>query len=198
MRLFFGIEIPRQTKRAIDEWRSAAFGISSPVVPAENLHITLAFLGEVEESKIEQLHEIAQHVSKQSFKVELDSVGCFVKPRILWLGFSKKNRELEVLAVNLQTQLAREGFHIDRRKYEPHVTLWRKLPAECLQCRPTVDPDFSFGVDYFTLFESKQLQARSRRDGKGRDAPRPAGSRVIYRALEDYPLIPQISQLSGF
>ena len=194
MRLFFGIDIPWQTQLAIDNWRQSAFGITQRPVPADNYHLTLAFLGDVDAGAIETLEAMAMSLSARRFKLTLDATGCFIKPGILWLGLTQANAALNALAGQLQKSLSQLGYRLDKSEYVPHVTLWRKLNADDCLSKPLIPPAFSFPVESFTLFESctapgnKPMQKKS--PGKRRKSKEPRQGRAYYRAINDSPLTP--------
>jgi 2'-5' RNA ligase len=97
------------------------------IVPPENLHVTLKFLGEVREDR---LPEITAAMGKglekfKSFKASLKGLGVFPSMsymRILWMGVDSK--ELIEMQHGLDAELQRLGFRRDKR-FHPHLTLAR-------------------------------------------------------------------------
>ena len=97
-------------------------------VPAENLHLTLLFLGNVEAGKVDAVRNIATEISANRFDLVLDAVGGFRQnnARILWAGPSEPPPELGALHQSLRRQVKRIGLRVKKETYRPHVTLVRK------------------------------------------------------------------------
>ena len=93
-----------------------------------NLHLTLAFLGDVVATRIAALHVIGSAVASAvpPFTLTLDRVGAFGDGGIAWAGTSAAPRELERLVQLLGGALAQGGFPTERRAFHPHVTLARR------------------------------------------------------------------------
>ena len=93
-----------------------------------NLHLTLAFLGDVVATRIAALHAIGSAVASAvpAFTLTLDRVGAFGDGGIAWAGTSAAPRELERLVQLLGGALAQGGFPTERRAFHPHVTLARR------------------------------------------------------------------------
>jgi len=95
---------------------------------AENLHLTLAFLGDVAATRIATLRAIGLAVASAvpPFTLTLDRAGAFRGAGIAWAGASATPPELERLVQLLSGALAKEGFPTERRAFQPHVTLARR------------------------------------------------------------------------
>jgi len=95
--------------------------------PVGNLHLTLAFLGDVAAARIAALDAIGLAVAAAAplFTLTLDRVGAFGDGRIAWAGTSAPPRDLERLVQSLTGALAKDGFPTERRAFHPHVTLAR-------------------------------------------------------------------------
>ena len=100
-------------------------------VEAENLHVTLLFLGEVDER---EAPTVCRAVSVECgrhdrFELSLDSVGCFPnprRPRVVWAGVGAGGPELGALHDALEPPLMELGcYRREERNYTPHVTLGR-------------------------------------------------------------------------
>lgn len=98
-------------------------------VELENIHITLKFFGETDESKIDGIKELLAEIAGQhsSFSLNINNVGIFgssYKPKVIWLGI-EKNEKLYSLANNVLDQLGSLGFKRDRQNFVPHLTIGR-------------------------------------------------------------------------
>jgi len=115
---------------ATDEVRASARGLPASWVPAENLHLTLKFLGAVDEAKvpplISALHRAA--ASRRVFDMELAGLGAFPSPgrvRIVWAGVTAGAEALRGLAQVVDDATADLGFPREERAFSAHVTLAR-------------------------------------------------------------------------
>lgn len=99
---------------------------------AENLHLTLAFLGDCEEGLLTCLEEVGAALTGQPFELIFDRLGHFQRARVLWLGLSQTPRELLELQEQLVGLLAsRCGVPWDGRPFTPHLTLRRNARHPC-------------------------------------------------------------------
>ena len=99
-------------------------------VEPENLHLTLLFLGEVEDREIPQVCRIiSEETGKHApFPLSVESVGCFPnprRPRIVWVGVGEGTQPLCTLHDKLEVPLQDLGYRREERRYTPHVTLGR-------------------------------------------------------------------------
>lgn len=123
--------------------------------PAGNLHLTLAFLGDIAAARIAALHAIGPAVASAvpPFTLTLDRVGAFGDGGIAWAGASARPGELERLVQMLSSALVKEGFPTERRAFHPHVTLARHCR------RPTASGTIvaiAWRVEQITLIASER------------------------------------------
>ena len=93
----------------------------------DDLHITLLFLGQVDDARQPCIYQAADAVQAPTFSLRLDTLGHWPRPRILWCGPSLVPEPLQRLVTDLQQGLQGCGFEPERRRYKPHVTLQRKV-----------------------------------------------------------------------
>lgn len=105
---------------------------------AESIHITLAFVGEVEAGRIAELHALAAQLRCAAFDFELARTGWWRHNRIAWVAPETVPQGLTDLASELQSRLKLAGFRVDERTYFPHVTLLRK--ADCPRALAAMQP----------------------------------------------------------
>ncbi|MDK4774943.1 RNA 2',3'-cyclic phosphodiesterase, partial [Serratia marcescens] len=86
-RLFFALSLPDALQQQVIRWRAEAFAPEAgrPVVAA-NLHLTLAFLGEVTAQKELALRKLAGRIVQPGFSMRLDDLGHWPRPGVVWLG----------------------------------------------------------------------------------------------------------------
>lgn len=124
LRLFSGLELPSSIRGAIA-------GLQGGVrrarwIKMRNLHITLCFIGEVEEPIAAAIDETLGSIQQNAFSLSCAGIGAFGTPfpRSLWIGISK-SLELAALQDANVTALRKLGLSLKRRQYRPHVTLAR-------------------------------------------------------------------------
>lgn len=97
---------------------------------AENLHLTLKFIGEIAEERVRELSQAAERAAQtlEPFNLEIEGAGAFPprgSPRILWLGVKDSSGSLVSLQARLEDECAATGFKRDERPFHPHLTLAR-------------------------------------------------------------------------
>jgi 2'-5' RNA ligase len=95
-----------------------------------NLHFTLQFLGDVEETRIPAVSDALRKcvADFHSFKLQLDSVGAFPNlhnPRVLWVGVGSGKEQLTSLSSTIEEAMKMQSFKRDKRGYSPHLTIGR-------------------------------------------------------------------------
>lgn len=98
-------------------------------VHAQDLHLTLAFLGQVAADRQDCVLAAAGAVQTPGFELRLDRVGAWPGPRVAWAGATDRPPALLALVDQLWRGLAGCGFTREARAYRPHVTLLRKCAA---------------------------------------------------------------------
>ncbi len=158
MRLFFALETDSKSALAITDWRDRQMPAVGRPVPAANLHITLAFLGEIRNQRLDRLCNAVDDYLRRSpapgGALTLDQLGYWSKPRILWLGPSQWPEELSRLAAGLVQLGTAEGGKRKRSAFQPHITLFRG--CEVPPSAPAAQPAFTLEYRDFALMESRQ------------------------------------------
>ena len=127
MRLFIAIRLSDEMKKALVTCMHdlKKQGVEGNYVPAQNLHMTLAFLGEYDDPA--KVKDVIRKVPLPEFRLSLSEKGNF--GNILWAGV-KGNQKLKTYVKDLRAALAEEGIPFDREKFVPHITLIRKVSAK--------------------------------------------------------------------
>jgi RNA 2',3'-cyclic 3'-phosphodiesterase len=165
-RLFIAIRIETSELllSLLNEIKNELKGDNIKWVDPQHLHLTLAFLGDTEETIIENIITLMDSVGKSTteFDIELNSLGVFKSinfPSVLWFGLNYDN-SLPVLKTNLDNQLKKIRLKVDERIFKPHLTIARIkniVDKNCLQlmlnkfCKKEI---LKQKVDYFNLYES--------------------------------------------
>ena len=96
--------------------------------------MTLKFLGEVAESRLEVVASrlLPLLTGIMTFSVEVGGLGCFpdwTRPRVIWVGVRNPTGELQSLQREIEKSLSEIGFSAEPRQYSPHLTLGRVRPG---------------------------------------------------------------------
>lgn len=136
--------------------------------PPDQLHLTLRFIGEVEEQSIEEIATQLHGVRITSFPIRLQGIGFFGRnssPSILWLGAAPVDR-LHILKKKIDSRLRKVGITGDGRKFQPHITLARlkncsrpHLQNFLAQYSLLQSPEFH--VENFSLYRSTLTPRRA-------------------------------------
>ncbi|MEK7207600.1 MAG: RNA 2',3'-cyclic phosphodiesterase [Pseudomonadota bacterium] len=121
-------------------------------VAAENMHLTLAFLGAVTEPDQARYEAAASAVRGSAFTLTFDQLGCFRRAGILWVGPSQIPAELLALVRDLNQALQACGFTLESREYRAHLTLARDV-RHCPDCASVLSA-LVWDVRHFALVQS--------------------------------------------
>jgi 2'-5' RNA ligase len=162
MRLFYGIPLSPTVRAHFSELRKTLLLQHIPDLQRlENLHITLAFLGEVAAGTIRELGKIGAELAKKHppLALRLGSMGTFGRGyrRILWQGV-EESHFLSALVEDLWNKLQDLGFAKEERPYRPHITLSRKAVGI-----PDLEKTRGFPqleVPEFCLYHSHRVQGK--------------------------------------
>jgi 2'-5' RNA ligase len=128
LRLFFALWPDDEvSRRIVTDTERAISAAGASLVPPENYHITLAFLGAVSASSLDDIVRICGDIRFRRFSLQLDRTGYWPRSRIAWLGASHCPLELEALVDDIWNKLAELGFRQELRPYQPHVSLCRNV-----------------------------------------------------------------------
>ena len=161
MRTFLAVEVPEAIRRVVYDFGEIEAKRELPIkwVAFENLHITLKFLGEIDEGLRCDMMPIITGVCEKHhpFQIVLSGLGCFPNPRnprVLWVGVEQGGEELCRLAADLEGSMARLGFKQEKR-FHPHLTIGRiKKPCKVEHILAKNVVTDAFGVDSVVLFKS--------------------------------------------
>ncbi|MEH7009640.1 RNA 2',3'-cyclic phosphodiesterase [Neobacillus niacini] len=133
---FFAIKIPEETKLMMKKncERLKEILPFNRWVHHEDLHITLAFLGNAPSEKLsiamDHVHEVLSE--SKGYQLEMNKLGIFGKldsPRIFWVD-TKESNELQVVRKKVFTACLDAGFQLETRPFKPHITLARKWAGD--------------------------------------------------------------------
>ena len=158
IRLFTAIEIPEAVRTRFSFLQGGVPGARWS--PVENLHLTLRFIGEVDERVAGDIDDMLNALEAPAFALTLKGAGEFGgrDPHALWIGVAP-NEALMRLAAKIESALQRMGLAAETRKYAPHVTLARLRDAPIAKVRAFLAAHAFFDsgpfpVRAFALFSS--------------------------------------------
>ena len=132
IRSFLAFELPPAIREKIGEVSIELQKLTLPVrwVKVTNIHLTIIFLGYVDEDKIDDIKEKVNLVVQRFsiFQTRLNDIGVFPnwrKPRVIWIGLGGEIERLSTLREELQTGLKVLGFKPEKRPFAPHLTIGR-------------------------------------------------------------------------
>jgi len=125
LRLFVAIELPESIRQRLALLCGGVPG--ARWLSPETMHLTLRFIGEVQEAALGDIDDALCDIRAPGFEVALDGIGNFGnsgKPRAIWAGVAR-NPALQHLHGKIESALVRAGLPPEGRKFTPHVTLAR-------------------------------------------------------------------------
>ncbi len=132
MRLFIAIELNDEIKAALRKAQGAlsAFDRAVRWVTSDQMHLTLKFLGEVPDARVEEVTAAAGRVAQASslFEMVVGGCGCFPangRVRVVWVGLNEPSGTLAACNDLCEARYAEIGFDRERRTFSPHLTLGR-------------------------------------------------------------------------
>ena len=169
MRVFYAIEFSDSVKEYIKSVQNVIRenSIKGNFSHEENFHLTLKFIGEVDEKKLSKLKYSLDKVSGQvkPFSIRFDQMGFFNKEnkKVVWIGVENEDKGLLQLYNTLETVLHAEGFAKELRGYSPHITLSRETVLkdgfEKQTAGAVIDP-MEINVNRISLMESTRINGK--------------------------------------
>lgn len=183
MRTFVAVELPEEIKNQIATVQAELKRIPAQVswVKSGNIHVTLKFLGEVPEDKIQEVFTATELGCKgvKKFRMGLKGLGGFPnlkRPRVIWVGTSKGEKEITDLQKKVEQELEKVGFPKEEKNFTPHFTIGRiKIPKGIEELSRAVART-EFATEEFDVTEVVVMRSQLN----------PAGA--IYTPLKKIPL----------
>lgn len=128
MRAFVALALPEEVRDALEEVQAGLrYGRH---VPSENMHVTLAFLDDQPETRLEALHEALSEIAMPAPELRITGLDAFGgrRPRLIFAALDK-TKPLVDLRAAVHTCVRRAGIDLPRERFRPHITLAR-LPHQ--------------------------------------------------------------------
>ncbi len=150
-RVFFALWPDGEAAGHLEALGHALAPKGAKVVPGEKLHMTLAFIGSVDDEGVERLMDAADRVRAEPFEVRLDRLGFWPQGGVFHAGNRETPSRQRRLLQALNAELLAAGFAPDKRPYVPHVTLARRVRGLSL---PRLETPVSWQAEEFSLVKS--------------------------------------------
>ncbi|HET9181899.1 MAG TPA: RNA 2',3'-cyclic phosphodiesterase [Candidatus Angelobacter sp.] len=129
MRLFIALGIPGEIRSRLADYieRVRSHAADARWARVEGLHVTLKFIGEVKDTKLEEIKSALAVVKSAGFEVTFGSIGFFPNPkspRVFWAGVESGD-QLTQLASSIDAATEKIGIEREKRSFSPHLTLAR-------------------------------------------------------------------------
>ena len=178
MRVFIAVDLPGEIRKALGDVQRQLRPLTDTArwVSPDSIHVTLKFIGEAPDKRVEDIDTALKGLTWKSFTVTVHGVGFFPgtrSPRVFWAGMEAPT--MQGLAEQLDTRMERLGFEKEKRAFRPHITLARARDSRIDSSLVTAAAEFqehdfgSFTVDRVFLIKSTL---------------KPAGS--VYEKLKEY------------
>ena len=170
MRTFIAIPLPQEIKDSLARLQEQLKSSGTDVkwVEPDNIHLTLKFLGERDDKKIEKIEQAIQDTAKDKteFIAHISSVGAFPKissPRVIWVGIDQGDSETKLIAGELEEKIAKIGIPKEEREFSSHITIGRTRSSKNLEklvkilndCAKELDElKLKFNVKKIVLYKS--------------------------------------------
>jgi len=164
MRLFIGMPVPKLLANALVR---AAHAIELPTArwtPADNMHLTLVFLGEVAEDRLLAIMRALSELETAPFQVRVTGLDTFPRAGVLFAEIEPAPRLLQLQA-RVAESMARCGFVLESRPYHPHITLARfrsSLQFNRARSVRIAESKHSFRMEAVNLYRSRPTPDGSR------------------------------------
>ena len=170
MRLFIALDIPVEIRARLSEYmeRTRAMATEARWARVEGLHVTLKFIGHVDDAVVEQIKAALASIKAAPFEVKFTGVGFFPNPnaaRVFWAGVDGGD-DLPRLASTIDAAMEKLGFPRETKPYHPHLTLARTSSRPLRELKPLLaDPPPQFGTmtaREFFLYQSQPQKGGSK------------------------------------
>lgn len=159
MRVFYALTFDQETKLKLADYRNdvANNSIKGTFVDLNNFHLTLEFIGEVNEKELNLLTNILHEFKNFPKELIVSYIGSFKgkNKEVVWFGI-ENNSKLMILQKQLRKLLINNEFNIEIRKYKPHITMGRQI-LRADQTEDVIIQTLKLPIYSMALMESKRV-----------------------------------------
>jgi len=180
IRLFVGIDLPDEVKESLSALQK---GLPSALWrPTQKMHLTLRFIGNLEEPIAEEVLKELRYIRFPSFHFALKGIGYFERsgvPHHIWAGVDS-DKAIRELQQKIDTAVKKAGAgQADKFKFVPHVTLGKLFGANRADVFEYIRQNNLFRTDSFEATSFSLYQSIARENGEGK----------YYKEIEEFPLM---------
>jgi len=127
MRAFIAVEMPEEIKKILLDAQKQINTKKAKIRPAKAFHLTLKFLGEIEEKKVEEIKSALNKIKFKKINTALTEIGVFPNEsyiRVVWAGLEDSEGKIKNLQKEVDSKIEKLGLKKDAR-FHPHLTLAR-------------------------------------------------------------------------
>ncbi len=171
-RIFIAVNLPKEVRKQLVNYQSKWPELPVKWTKPENLHITLIFLGNVNDSELVEICKTSKEIIEQHhcFGINLNQI-CYgppkkMPPRMIWVK-GQKSQELSDLKKDLESALLEKAnFHQENRAFSPHITLGRIRTWDWSKIEPEERPEVNEIIDLgFEVGSIDVMESELKRDG---------------------------------
>ena len=156
MRLFYGLRFRPGSLRQVARLRDGLRPSGGAFSPQDNLHLTLAFLGEISPDRVPPLRALTGQIPPAAIPKALEFPGCGVLGRQVLCLEAAPSETLTALQASLCHSLRDLGFSLEDRPFRPHMTLARRWK----QAAPALEQPLCLAVQDLSLLLSHRPEGR--------------------------------------
>lgn len=170
MRTFIAIELPKDIRGSLGKLQEQLKESEADVkwVIPDNIHLTLKFLGETGDERLERIKKAIEEVARENhpYKISIHSLGAFPKInylRVIWVGTEDGGAETKIIAKTLEEKIMKIGIPKEGRPFSSHITIGRTRSTQnrerLIKKLKNLQESFGkenleFSVSKITLFKS--------------------------------------------
>ena len=156
-RLFFALWPDDRVRAELAAQRDRiAHDYAGRATRADTLHLTILFLGDVNELRVPTLMACGDCIKSAAFKLRIDACAHFPEARVAWLGCTEPPAALFDLHHALLPEVRAAQISVDESEYQPHITVARSCT---LFPSPHPIPEVDWPVESFVLIDSRRTEA---------------------------------------
>ena len=180
IRLFAGLDLPPEIKEQLVTLQK---GLPSALWrPAEKMHLTLRFIGNLDEPTAEEVLKELRYIRFPAFHFSLKGIGYFTRsdvPHHIWAGVDE-DKAIRELQAKIDSAVKKAGAgQEDKFKFTPHVTLGKLFGADMNDVFRYIQANNLFHTPVFEATSFTLYQSIARENGEGK----------YYKEIEEYPLM---------
>jgi 2'-5' RNA ligase len=145
VRAFFGLPVPEAHRERLEPYLATCTATAPEFrwTPAENLHLTVRFIGSVDRSAVERVADRLDALGLRALELQLGEIGTFKRGRlvrVVWLRVKAGAEDARALAAQVEAECVKSGLEPDARAFQPHLTLARARSRYGAAVAPLTSP----------------------------------------------------------